>query len=81
MSVDLPESPNRKTSKGALKSALSNLGAFASDNLSVLHQQISTVCILGALQRQVDLQGVFVKIGDSIKFKGFLVEFLENMRS
>ena len=31
------------------------------------------VCILGALQRQVDLQGVFVKIGDSIKFKGFLV--------
>ena len=41
----------------------------------------STVCILGALQRQVDLQGVFVKIGDFIKFKGFLVEFLENRRS
>ena len=38
----------------------------------------STVCILGALQRRVDLQGVFVKIGDFIKFKGFLVEFLEN---
>ena len=33
--------------------------------------QKSTVCILGALQRQVDLQGVFVKIGDFIKFKGF----------
>ena len=34
----------------------------------------STVCILGALERQVDLQGVFVKIGDFIKVKGFLVE-------
>ena len=41
----------------------------------------STVCILGALQRRVDLQGVFVKIGDFLKFKGFLVEFLENRRS
>ena len=29
----------------------------------------------------MDLQGVFVKIGDFIKFKGFLVEFLENKRS
>ena len=28
-----------------------------------------------------DLQGVFVKIGDFVKFKGFLVEFLENRRS
>ena len=36
------------------------------------------MCMLGALQRQVDLQGMFVKIGDFIKFKGFLVEFLEN---
>ena len=43
--------------------------------------QESTVCILGALQRQVDLQGAFVKIGDFIKFQGFLVEFLENRRS
>ena len=31
----------------------------------------STVSKLGALQRQVHLQGVFVKIGDYIKFKGF----------
>ena len=38
----------------------------------------STVCKLGALQRYVDLQGAFVKIGE---FKGFLVEFLENRRS
>ena len=29
----------------------------------------------------MDLQGVFVKSGDFIKFKGFLVEFLENRRS
>ena len=42
---------------------------------------ISTVCILGALWRQADLQGVFVKIGDSIRFKGFLEEFQENTRS
>ena len=35
-----------------------------------LRKIISTVCILGALQRRVDLQGVFVKIGDFIKFKG-----------
>ena len=41
----------------------------------------SEVCILGTLQRQVDSQGVFVKIGDFIKFKGLLVEFLENRRS
>ena len=26
-------------------------------------------------------RGVFLKIGDFIKFKGFLVEFLENRRS
>ena len=39
------------------------------------------VTILGALQRQVDLEGVFVKTGDFIKFKGLLVEFLENRRS
>ena len=42
---------------------------------------ISTACKLGALQRQVDLQGVFVKIGDFTKFKGFLVEFPENRHS
>ena len=29
----------------------------------------------------MDLQEVFVRIGDFIKFKGFLVEFLENRRS
>ena len=29
----------------------------------------------------MDLQGVFVKIGDFIKFKDFLVEFLESKRS
>ena len=34
--------------------------------------------MLGALQRRVDLQGVFVKIGDFVKFKGLLVEFVEN---
>ena len=33
-----------------------------------------TRCIV----RQAVLQGVFVKIGNSIKFKGLLVEFLEN---
>ena len=37
--------------------------------------------MLGALQTQVDLQGVFVKMGDLIKFKGLIVEFLENKRS
>ena len=41
----------------------------------------STVCKLVSLQRQVDLQGMFVKIGDFIQSKGFLVEFLENRRS
>ena len=41
----------------------------------------STVLKLGALQKQVDLQGVFVKVGDLIKSKGFLAEFLENRRS
>ena len=51
------------------------------DRLSPVQKQESTVGILGALQRQVDLQGVFVKIGDFIKFKGSLVEFLENRRS
>ena len=40
-----------------------------------------TVCKLGALSRQVDLQGVFVKIGDITKFKGFVAEFPENKRS
>ena len=50
-------------------------------NLQARKMQISTVCILGALQRHVDLQGVFVKIGDVVKFKGSLVEFLENRRS
>ena len=29
----------------------------------------------------MDLQGVFVKIGDFIRFEGFLAEFLENRRS
>ena len=38
--------------------------------------KLSTVCILGALSRQVDWQGVFVKIGDFIKCTDFLVEFL-----
>ena len=38
----------------------------------------STVCKLGALQRQVDLQGVFLKTSDFIEFKGSLAEFLEN---
>ena len=33
----------------------------------------STVCKLGALSGQVDVQGVYVKIGDFIKFEGFLV--------
>ena len=37
--------------------------------------------MLGASWKQVGLQGVFVKIGDFIKFKGCLVEFLENRRS
>ena len=32
---------------------------------------VSRVCILGAFSRQVDLQGVFVRIGDFIKFIGF----------
>ena len=41
----------------------------------------SIVCKLHALQRHVDLPGVFVKIGDFIKFKGFLVPFIENRRS
>ena len=40
-----------------------------------------TVCILGALQKRVDLQGLFVKIRDFSKFKGFLVELLKNRRS
>ena len=36
----------------------------------------------GALQREVDLQGAFVKTGDFLlDLKGFLVEFLENKRS
>ena len=34
-------------------------------------------CKLGALQRHAVLQGVFVTIGDFVKFKGFLVEFLK----
>ena len=34
-----------------------------------------------AIVRQVDLQGVFVKISDCNKFKRFLVEFPENRRS
>ena len=40
------------------------------------------MCKLGALQRQVDLPGAFVKICDFIQLKkGFLVELLENTRS
>ena len=31
--------------------------------------------------KEEDLQGVFVKIGDFIKFKGCLVKFLQNRRS
>ena len=42
---------------------------------------VSTVSILGALQRQAALQGAFVKIANFINFKGFLVEFLENRRA
>ena len=38
---------------------------------------VHTRCIV----KEADLQGAFVKIGDIIKFKGFLVEFLENRRS
>ena len=32
------------------------------------------------MYRPVDLQGVFAKIGDFMKCKGFLLEFLENRR-
>ena len=38
---------------------------------------VETRCIVKAM----NLQGVLVKIGDFIKFKGFLVEFLENRHS
>ena len=38
--------------------------------LSLQRTNKSTVCKPGALQRQADLQGAFVKIGDFIKFKG-----------
>ena len=40
---------------------------------------VQTRCIL----KTVDLQGVFVKIGDFnlIKFEGFIVEFIENRRA
>ena len=41
---------------------------------------VSTVCKLRALQRHVDLQRVFVKIGDSLRSKSSLVEFLESRR-
>ena len=44
----------------------------------IILEIILRVCTLGALYRQVGLHGVFVKIGDFAKFKGFLVEFLEN---
>ena len=33
------------------------------------------------IAKKKDLQRVFVKIVDFIKFKGFLVEFLESRRS
>ena len=39
--------------------------------------QTHTRCIV----KTSGLQGVFVKIGDFIRFQGFLVEFLENRRS
>ena len=35
----------------------------------------------GTISKLSDLQGVFVKIGDFMKFKGFSVEFLESRRS
>ena len=38
---------------------------------------VHTRCIV----KKEDLQGVFVKIGEFIKYKGFLVEFLQNRRS
>ena len=49
--------------------------------LRIISTPLSTVCKLAAFHRQVDLQGAFVKISDFIRFKGFLVEFLENRRS
>ena len=32
-------------------------------------------------KRKEDLQGVLVKVGDFVNFKGFLVEFLKNRSS
>ena len=45
------------------------------------YQIISKVCMLGAMYRQGVLQWAFVKIGDFINFKGFMVESLETRRS
>ena len=42
---------------------------------------LSLQCAYWGHCKKEDLQGVFVKIGDLIKFKGFLVEFLQNRRS
>ena len=45
--------------------------------LRFLFNSVHTRCIG---KDNVDLQGVFVKIGDFTKFKDFLVEFLQNSR-
>ena len=52
-------------------SKLQNKLRIKSRERITLYQQ-STVCKLGALQKQVDLQGMFVKIGDLLKFKKIL---------
>ena len=46
-------------------------GGDAQSELQVTNLFLSTVCILGALQRQAVLQGAFVKIGDFTEFEGF----------
>ena len=73
----LPESAQTLAAIACRASGKSNDFPAASKFLA----RKSTVCILGALYRQGVLQGAFVKIGDFIKFKGFLVYFLENRRS
>ena len=56
---------------------------YACDSANFKWEQhvFSTVCILGALQRQAALQGASVNIADFIQFKGCLVGFLQNRRS
>ena len=43
--------------------------------------EINGVQTRGTVKKKVVLQGVFVKIGGLIEFKGFLWEFLENRSS